>query len=107
RLHYSAPPPEGSRRSTLAGALSGTGSRVAGGGRAAKPGGRLFERRYGGVLVPTGKQALLVHGDEHAAASRTSGNGVHHWAGLGQATDTCRARRAPGGRASARHWPRD
>ena len=57
-------------------------------------------------LYEPASQPLLVHGDEHPVAGRTSGDGMHDRARSGKASDSRRARGPSGRRAAAHHRSR-
>ena len=108
RLLAAAPPPEGDRGGARArhgrgdprGGLRGGGEGGQGGRLCRRGDDRVHRRRVGGPP----RRPDLVHGDEHAAPGRASGDRGDHRAGSGRmaAAGGERARRCPSGRTSSR-----
>ena len=79
RLLAAAPPPEGARGGARAGDLRrGRARRCASAAVAAGARGRLRQRRARSSSSSPATDALLLHGDEHAAAGRASGHRDDH-----------------------------
>ena len=108
RLLGAAPPPEGARGGAGAGHDGGASPRDGRGRGRRGAGDRLRRRGHGGVHRRAGRHVLL-HGDEHAAAGRASGDRDGHRTGPRRMATAGRCRRAAAARAAGAHalGPRD
>ena len=111
RLLGAAPAPEGAGGSAGAGHDARAPRRDGHGGGRCGQGGRLCRRRHGRVHRQPGRQ-LLLHGDEHAAAGRASGDRDDHRARprrvavAGGQRRAAAARRRSSSRSTAMRWKR-